>query len=410
MAVTLYRGQPWDPNVPLGQDNWTSDLTEAQSHARASNGMVFSTQVPEDVAAQANALAKQYGDFGRSGSVHHIPGQYADLGAPHGVENVLSPIGQTGGLQRGFDAARGRTSLVEQIVDRNLPGVQRYAMNSTPGMDPELIDHWTHQMQSLRQQYPKTVEGFRMFERANPDALSHYREIGGATNGEFAMGYQPWKTLDDYENAVNYGNYVGFNAIPGGPETPVQSIATHEIGHAVDNSMLRHLRDVADTADPATTRALTRYTDLKSQLVADALNGNVSKYAQQSAAGRLDGMLPGTSSIDALRSQGFGTKDLLRAGNEPFAESFVKNPALLDELRPAMEATGWRGAVSPGVLGGGVGLGAALLAAPIIANKVGGRWGNAINGAATGAGLGGMLGPEGALAGAGIGALASQIL
>jgi hypothetical protein len=88
--VTLYRGQPYNPNVPVGTDNWTTHLPEAQSHAAASGGQVFTVNVPEAVAAEAHNAAQAAGDFGTHNVVHHLPAQYADLAQPLEQGNVMT--------------------------------------------------------------------------------------------------------------------------------------------------------------------------------------------------------------------------------------------------------------------------------------------------------------------------------
>lgn len=306
------------------------------------------------------------------------------------------------------------------LVAQYLPGHQMAGpmrMDPTGGMNPGLAEGWLKHLALLREKYPNTVGNIAMFEPTG-GALSHFRTIPGAEGG--VLGYRLGMNLPELSHTANLMQQRGWHTTAEYVGSPAQQVMQHEFGHALDNSLTRYL----DGYGRRMAGPKQGLTQLRSQLVADALNGKVSGYARDAVGKQLAETAKKTgwsADADWLLRSGQATpeevlinvphgKVLKTIAAEPLAESWARNPALLSEIESGAKVAGWRGAATPTTMGLGAALLAAPLIAPIVADKIGGRLGKAVSGAGVGAGLGGFLGPEGALAGAGIGALASQIL
>jgi hypothetical protein len=332
--------------------------------------------------------------------------------------------------------------------------------------DPEMVKALVGRWAELGNQYPetlKTLVGLGPTPRG--PTFASVRALTG-TGSQHQLGINPEYNLNRLRNSVRQGIERGWNVgaqqmstLP--PESgfidPVASIGTHEFGHALQNR-LNHFIDVSE--NPGLHDLRSQVLD---QMVAQNFNPHTmySEYAKEGQANNLLHMLkPEVASLydpaDIRNLNNLGARagasefPLIRPSDvsiidpylkrqiaqEPFSEAFAmrntpryplgvferltpqsKNALSAGEnianLLAEAKASGFRGAVAPELLFKGAGGVAAGLLAPkiidaLVPNKKS-RLSKALKGATEGAGYGSILGPEGTLAGAGIGALASQI-
>lgn len=318
-------------------------------------------------------------------------------------------------------AANARESRMAQIFGKYLPAEHplSQAYSGVYGVTPQAdtAEALAQQLAFWRGRFPNTVDALSRLEQADPQALAHFRVMGGP---EWAFGIHPGMSLGELERTARMNQEAGFLA--GSPaQGAFKSTVTHELGHAIDTSLERKLLPGFKYGNKtaAEEAAAVKLNSLRAQLVEDALNGRISGYAKNSAIGALpETFRPGISMVTDPRWARLSAMDLkselhpygiAAAAREPFAEAFAKNPAMLSDVELAARNAGWRGAAQVGTMGEG----ALMLGAPLIgeavANRFSGRTADLIRGASRGAGLGAMFGPEGALVGAAGGALVSQV-
>jgi hypothetical protein len=295
-----------------------------------------------------------------------------------------------------------------------VPSLARGYYESLP--TPQTMSSLAEQLAFWKPRFPNTVQNLTTLEHPVSGALAHFRPVSGGVGDvpRWAMGVPDTLSAGEINEQASANQLAGFLA-NNEKDLGIRSIWNHEFGHALDYSLNNQLMPGSPAKTVAAEAAGIKLNNLKAQLIQDALRGKVSGYAQREANKILPqamreqlGGHPLMMTADDIKSW-LHPQTINQIAKEPFAESFAANPAMLNDVEAAARTAGWRGAAEIGAMGKGAGLGAALLAAPLIASHVHGTAGQLLQGASTGAGIGGMLGPEGALAGAGIGALASQL-
>lgn len=303
-------------------------------------------------------------------------------------------------------SADSKSQLLNQIVQEHLPYNDIVSINENA--NPATLGQYIERLGTWSERFPNTAGAMRVIEPTeNATVLGHYRNMFSRTGDtpEWALGI-PTRTPEQIRDLAEMNQGIGWYRPSEIGANRLQQIMDHEFGHAIDDSLTRYLQSEAGR-----NPLLNQYLDLKSQLVQQALEGNISGYAK-SAVGIENPLLAKLhqTGYDLSDRTGLAPTALNEAAKEPLAEKFSQNPGFLEDIISAARGQGWKGEADLGTLASGAATGGALLAAPIVANAVGGRLGAAINGASTGAALGSFAGPEGALIGGGIGALASQFL
>lgn len=398
-----------------------------------------------------------------------VPGATAGYRPVAGLSNLVDAVLESG-LPVG-NPLWGRAAATNALIrpeDPTLP----FSVFSTPisnaqisELDPDYVSKLLKQWAYLGNQYPETMNSLVGLGPTPSESFSSLRNLT-ATGNQAQLGVRSGLTAEDFDRRIAKSIRSGWNV--GSQQTaglapdvtfmdPAASVGTHEFGHALQNR-LGHFYDKI----PTETTATKAYEDLLNQSIAENFNPHTaySEYAQKGLERNLmHFMKPEVASLydpaDIANLREIGVKassstypKITEAevaklpvyirrtlAQEPLSEAFAmgRTPRyplgaferlmpqtsnalsasnVLNDAVNAAKAEGFRGAIAPELLFKGAGGLAAGLAAPKLIDYVtpgGGFLNRALKGAAAGAGYGSIAGPEGALVGAGLGALATQL-